>query len=157
MHNPQSGAKRVEHFCSYYDRERRKKRPASRKQNYGQPHRHGTKQGYATQCEAEPKSTHGAQNRPRVRLHGSGRRVQYQGEGGNKHLPCGGGDVGGEPWPWGEARLQGGTEHEEAFLSAEGKRGEGGDQAGNGLFTESQRGTRDAPNSMGAERRRSRG
>jgi hypothetical protein len=36
-------------------RERRKKRPASRKQNEVQLHIHGTEQGYATQSEAEPK------------------------------------------------------------------------------------------------------
>jgi hypothetical protein len=35
-------------------RERRKKRPASRKQSYVQSHKHATQQGYETQSEAEP-------------------------------------------------------------------------------------------------------
>jgi hypothetical protein len=37
--------------------ERRKKRPASRKQSQVQPHKHASKQGYATQSEAEPNTT----------------------------------------------------------------------------------------------------
>jgi hypothetical protein len=39
-----------------YYRERRKKRPVSRKQNGVQLHTHGTNQGYATQNEAKPKT-----------------------------------------------------------------------------------------------------
>jgi hypothetical protein len=39
------------------DRERRKRRPARWKQNQVQSHTRGTKQGYATQSKAEPKTS----------------------------------------------------------------------------------------------------
>jgi hypothetical protein len=75
----------------------------------------------------------------RVRLHGSARRVLHQVEGGEKQLPFGGSDVGGESRPRGDAgevgqaRLQGGAEQEELVLPAQGKGGEGSDQASDGL------------------------
>jgi hypothetical protein len=75
----------------------------------------------------------------RVRLHVSGRRVLNQGEGGEKHPPFGGSDLGGEPRPrsdageMGQANLQGGAEREELALLAQGKGSEGSDQAGVGL------------------------
>jgi hypothetical protein len=67
--------------------------------------------------------------------------VLQQGEGGERHLPFGGGDVGGKPRPRGnagevsQAPLLGGAEQEELVLPAEGKGGKGGDQAGDGLST----------------------
>jgi hypothetical protein len=75
----------------------------------------------------------------RVRPYGSGRRMLNQGKGGEKHLPFGGGGVGGEPrlrsdaGQVSRAHLQGGAEQEELVLPAEGKGGEGGDQGGDGV------------------------
>jgi hypothetical protein len=65
--------------------------------------------------------------------------VLNQVEGGEKHPPFGDNDMGGEPRPrsdageMGQANLQGGAEQEELVLLAQGKRGEGSDQAGNSL------------------------
>jgi hypothetical protein len=53
--------------------------------------------------------------------------VLHQVKGREKYLPLGGGDVEGEPRPRGDAgkvgqaRLQGGAEHEELVLPAEGE------------------------------------
>jgi hypothetical protein len=65
--------------------------------------------------------------------------VLHQVEGGEKHPPFGGSDVGGEPRPRGDAdevvqaHLKGGAEQEELVLPAQGKGGEGSDQAGDSL------------------------
>jgi hypothetical protein len=65
--------------------------------------------------------------------------VLHQVGGDEKHLPFGGGDVGVELRPWGDAvevgqaHLQGGAEQEELVLPAEGKGDEGSDQASDGL------------------------
>jgi hypothetical protein len=75
----------------------------------------------------------------RVRLHVSGRRVLNQVEGGERHPPFGGSDLGGEPRPrsdageMGQTNLQGGAEQEELVLLVQGKGEEGGDQAGDSL------------------------
>jgi hypothetical protein len=64
--------------------------------------------------------------------------VLHQVEGGENHPPFGGSDVGGELRPWGDAgevgqaRL-GGAEQEQLVLPAQGRGGEGSDQAGDGL------------------------
>jgi hypothetical protein len=114
----------------------------------------GRKEGGAGRCQkgsiglkggGEPQAKPaGAQGKGelgdhRVRLHVSRRRVLNQVEGGEKHPPFGGSDVGGEPRPWseagemGQANVQGGAEQEELVLLAQGKGGEGSDQAGDGL------------------------
>jgi hypothetical protein len=65
--------------------------------------------------------------------------VLHQVGGGEEHLPFGGSDLGGEPRPRGDAgevgqaRMQGGAEQEELVLPAQGKGGEGSDQASDGL------------------------
>jgi hypothetical protein len=74
-----------------------------------------------------------------VQLHDSGRRALHQVEGGEKHPPLGGSELGGEPRPRGDAgkmgsaNLKGGAKQEELVLPAQGKGGEGSDQAGDGL------------------------
>jgi hypothetical protein len=63
----------------------------------------GLKGGGKPQAKPTKAQGKGELGNHRVRLHVSGRRVFYQGEGGEKHPPFGGSHVGGKPRPQGHA------------------------------------------------------